>query len=134
MEKQGEPSEKMPPPLWQYVPIEDYKSPQGMVSESLRGGIAGLWQRLRSSRQKPDTAFEPEKKLQVLSEALLKKNVPPPDWQTAVPALYNALLPWINASGLNPVALVVGLQRSGNGDVLRLLAKEKNGIPLLRPR
>lgn len=88
------------PLLWQYVPIGDYEPPEGMVAESLKGGIAGFWKRLTASGKErdKDLSFTSPEQLKSLPETLLNAAVPAPDWKGALSALDRTLTPWLGAA------------------------------------
>lgn len=53
------------PPIWEYVPTGEFKIPSATLGHTVKGGIAGLWQRLRPARTLPPGP--PEEKKELLS-------------------------------------------------------------------
>ena len=65
---------------WQYVPISDYEAPKGMVAESVKGGMVGLWRRLTASKKDINASPASTEKLKSLPDVLLNVAAPAPDW------------------------------------------------------
>lgn len=112
------------PPLWQYVPHEAYALPQERMTESIKGGLSGLWQRLRNDEKAAEKPQKSEADLQSVSGSLLDRLVPVPDWPSAAEQLAAAVGPRFGAEpGAKSTLLVVGLPHSENPRILECLAE-----------
>ena len=119
--------------LWHYVPLSDYAVPQTTMSRTIKGGIRGLWQRLRVTSKTPEDPQKPESDLQHIPDAVLENMAPNPDWQSAAGYLKTALGERLGATpDEKPTFLVVGLPQGGNQEILTVLARELKW-PLITP-
>jgi len=111
--------------LWRYVPLSDYVVPQATMSRSIKGGIRGLWQRLRVAKEKSEDPQKPESDLQQIPNIILEKIAPNTDWQLPVGYLKAALDDRFGAEPNETTTfLVVGLPHGGNAKILTALARE----------
>ncbi len=116
--------------LWRYVQLSDLALPQATVSSSIKGGIRGLWQRLRGNRPKDDAAGKKELALEQIPGALAEKIAPDPDWQLPAAVLKNQLDELLVSDELfdkkfdqTTSFLVVGLPHGGNEQIMTMLAE-----------
>jgi len=113
--------------LWRYVSLSDYAVPQTTMSRSIKGGIRGLWQKLRVARKKTEDPQKPESDLQHIPNEVLENMAPNPDWQLPAGYLKTALDERLGAKpDEKPTFLVVGLPQGGNAEILTVLAGELN--------
>ena len=112
--------------LWQYVPMADYKLPEGMVVETVRGGVVGIWRRLTVSGKDNVVPLASPEKLQSVSDSLLNAAVPPPDWGSALSALDKAVMPRLKEHNPdNPAIFIISPPHGGNAPILRQYARAK---------
>ncbi len=110
--------------LWRYVPLSEYAVPQATMSRIIKGGIKGMWQRLRAAREKPEDPQKPESDLQYIPNEALDNMAPNPDWQLPAISLKTALDERLGATpNEKPTVMVVGLPQGGNAEILTALAK-----------
>lgn len=81
-------TEKAPPPVWSLIGLDEYRVPRGPASESVRRGVKQIWARLRE-RQTPEPV-EPKAKLRPVSDEVINKMAPQPDWTEAAAAIEQA--------------------------------------------
>ena len=109
--------------LWRYVPLSDYAVPQVTMSRSIKGGIRGLWQKLRVADNKPQDPQKPESDLQHIPNEVLETMAPNPDWQLPAGYLQTAFNEKFEAKpNEQSTFLVVGLPHGGNAEILTVLA------------
>lgn len=112
------------PPLWHYVPLSDYAVPRTTMSRSIKGGIRGLWQRLRVSGKQSQDPQKSESDLQHIPDQALENMAPNPDWQLPAGYLKSALNQRLGTTpDEKPTFLVVGLPHGGNAEILTVLAR-----------
>jgi hypothetical protein len=111
---------------WQYVPVADYKPPGGMVVDSVKGGMLGLWQRLTASKKGKNTSIANAEKLKSLPDALLNVAVPAPEWGSALSPLHHALTPWHKKkSHDDPAIFIISPPHGGNARILAQYARAR---------
>lgn len=67
-----------PPAIWEYVPAGEYKLPAASIGSTFKGGLAGLWQRLKpAAPQEPKDPLWSEDDLDRLPDHLLAGAAPP---------------------------------------------------------
>ena len=109
--------------LWRYVSLSEYAVPQATMSQTIKGGIRGLWQRLRVARKTPEDPQKPESDLQHIPDEALETMAPNPDWQLPAESLKTALDERLGATpDEKSTFLVVGLPHGGNAEILTVLA------------
>lgn len=106
-------------PVWQYVPFGEYNIPSASVEQTVKTNLLGLWKKLFPKSTKPEPSFRDEDELQTLSEDLLDRIAPPPEWNEAATALDKVLQEWLEKKAEeNPNVIVVGAPYSGNEQIL----------------
>ena len=121
------------PPIWEYVSTAEFTVPSPPVTSAVRGGIAGLWQRLKPERNTLDAPLKTEEQLQDLSNSVLSCVASEPDWRTAAISLETKLADWIDAESKGiPAVVVIGQPYSGNQEILHALAAEQD-LQVLSP-
>jgi hypothetical protein len=119
--------------LWRYVPLSDYAVPQATMSRTIKGGIRGLWQKLRVAGKKSEDPQKPESDLHHIPDAALENVAPNPDWQLPAGYLKTAMDERFGAKpNEKPTVLVVGLPQGGNAEILTVLARTLKW-PLITP-
>ena len=110
--------------LWCYVPLSGYTVPQATTSQTMKGGISDLWQRLRGVRKKRADPQKPEPDLEQIPNTFLENMAPNPDWQLPARSLKTALDERLGvAPNEKSTFLVVGLPQGGNAEILTVLAE-----------
>ena len=116
--------------FWDYVQLSDLELPQATVSSSIKGGIRGVWQRLRGNKIKDEGAGKKELALEQIPGALAGKIAPDPDWQLPAAVLKNQLDELLASDELfdkksdqTTSFLVVGLPHGGNEQIMTILAE-----------
>jgi len=110
--------------LWQFVPEHDYKVPLPPMADRVKGGLAGLWQKLKPARKKPVNPLAEKDVLETLSDRFKQRVAPPPDWRSAALILEEALANRNNGSQHKPV-VIVGPPHNNNGAMLNHLAEHR---------
>ena len=108
------------PPLWQYVPIADYRVPTATVEHTVKTGLSALWQHLRPKPASPQTPpLKTDDELRTVPEAQIEWIAPAPDWQPATAALDDALAGWLDTEQpARACVFVISPPHGGNGDIL----------------
>ena len=119
--------------LWDYVRIDEYQLPADTLTHALKGGVAGLWQRLRDHKAQAGTVSQVAEDLHPLPQSLLDRVAPAPDWRLAASSLSATLTTWLDqpAPAL-PALFIVGPPHNYNAHVLNLVA-EAEGWTVLTP-
>ncbi|MBN1932077.1 MAG: hypothetical protein JW786_10770 [Desulfobacterales bacterium] len=113
--------------LWRYVPLSDYTVPQATMSRTIKGGIRGMWQRIRVAKKKPGDPQKTESDLQHIPNVVLENITPNPDRQLPAGFLKTSLDERLGAKPNEKFTLlVVGLPHSGNAETLTVLARALN--------
>ncbi|MGA7980249.1 MAG: hypothetical protein WCA32_08480 [Chromatiaceae bacterium] len=109
-------------PLWEVVPLADYRRPERPAAEVVRSGLFGLFR--SKQRQNTDEAVVAEESLRKLPEDQLNSAAAWPDWQDTVPALEQAM-PDLTGSdtGRHRIRVVVGAPYSGTREMVRCWAQ-----------
>ncbi len=108
------------PPLWQYVPIADYRIPAATVEGKVKTGLSALWQHLRPTPAQPQASpLKTEDELRLVPKAQIERIVPAPDWQPAAAALDDTLAGWLDTEqSARACIFVISPPHGGNGDIL----------------
>jgi hypothetical protein len=117
-------------PLWEYIPVDQYKSPSAPAREVVRNGIVSFWERLHPASGLRTMSSQ---MLRSIPFYLLDRAAPIPDSACMVVALQMALRGWQN--GREPeqnVQVVVGAPGSGLEQTVTELAKQQ-GWQLMGP-
>lgn len=117
-------------PLWQYIPLAQYKSPPAPAGEVVRNGIVSFWQRIH-----PISGFTAmtRRALRSIPFYLLDRAAPIPDSACMVTALQAALQEWSNGREPEPTAqVVIGAPGSGVERAVIELARQQ-GWQLMGP-
>lgn len=113
--------------VWEYVLPSEFKLPPAAITEAFKGGLAGLWQRLKPTKVEARNPVKAESDLQLLSNEWLDAIAPHPIWQNAVIALEDALVrPGELQNAAAKYTVVVGLPHGGNEQILDQLAQAQN--------
>lgn len=140
--RSGEVMEKVDSALqfWRYVQLSDLALPQTTVSSSIKGGIKGLWQRLRGNRTKDEVAGKKELALEQIPGALTERIAPDIDWQLPAAVLKVQLEELLALDGLfdkktdqTTCFLVVGLPHGGNEQTLKILSESAHWQTIDQP-
>lgn len=109
------------PPLWEFVPPEDFVAPQSSSEQMVRkwSAVKRLFKRDSAVDESP---FKAESELQRLPTELLQRLTGPVDWSDALSALEQAFNGWSGAAGEPKVIFVVGPPWSGYVEILRAWA------------
>lgn len=126
--------------LWEYLQLTDFVLPQATVSSSIKGGIRGIWQRLRGNRIKDEAAGKKELALEQIPASLAGKLAPDPDWQLPAAVLKDQLNERLALDGLfdrkndeTTGFLVVGLPHGGNERIMTILAESAHWQTIAQP-
>ena len=71
-------------PPWQFIPLNQYKSPAGPTTETVRNHLRTTLRRLRLSDRadQRDASIEREGELTSIPDFLIEQAAPEPDWRT----------------------------------------------------
>ena len=84
------------PPLWELIPLAEFKPPSSPAPEAVRSGLHDLWRRLRGS-ENASNGTEPDVEMERPSQQLLDWAAPEPDWAAAeLAGLEAALRGWLD--------------------------------------
>lgn len=119
-------------PIWQFIPLEQYRVPADTVQQTVSTRVAGFWRKLGLPEKKKTAATGKERDLQALPKKILQAAFPRPDWQDAAAALKHALKETSSGRNGGPVIAVVGAPFSGQAEALVLLARAA-GWPIIPP-
>lgn len=123
-------TEEAATPVWSLIGLDEYRVPRGPTSESVRRGLKRVWARLRE-RQTPEPV-EPKANLRPVSEEVLNKMAPLPDWTDAVAALEEAWGAWAGGESHGNVRVAVGAVGSEVRQVVEAWAESREA-PLVAP-
>ncbi len=87
-------------PPWRFIPLNEYKSPSGPATETVRNHLRATLRRLRlsDSADPMDASIEREGELTSIPDFLIEQAAPEPDWRTLhCEALDQAYQPWLNS-------------------------------------
>ncbi len=101
------------PPLWQFVPLDQYTRPPEPAEEKMRRGLRGLRKLLKRPRNRMHDAVDKES-LQMMGGEDLGWIAPAPQWNYGIPALDECLQNWLKHSGGTcPLKVLVAPPHSG---------------------
>lgn len=84
------------PPLWELIPLTEFKPPSSPAPEAVRSGLHDLWRRLRGGEAAHNGA-EPDVEMERPSQQLLDWAAPEPDWAaTELAGLEAGLHGWLD--------------------------------------
>jgi len=93
------------PPLWELIPLAEFKPPSSPAPEAVRSGLHDLWRRLRGG-ETANNGAEPDVEMERPSQRLLDWAAPEPDWATTeLAGLETGLRGWLDSE-----AASVGVQ------------------------
>lgn len=117
-------TEESATPVWALIGLDEYRVPRGPTSESVRRGLRRVWARLRE-RQTPEPV-EPKANLRPVSDEVVNKMAPRPDWSEAVAAVEEAWGAWADGDGHRNVKVAVGAVGSEVREVVEAWAKARS--------
>jgi hypothetical protein len=82
--------------LWRFIRLEQYNRPSETSRETVRKGIFGLLHRLGWGSKVEESVFA-EKELSQVSQELVDKAAPDPDWSASLAAMTAVLDIWLDA-------------------------------------
>ncbi len=92
-------------PLWKFIPLNEYKSPSGPATETVRNHLQAILRRLRLSDRadQMDAFSEHDRKLKSIPDFLIERAAPKPDWRALhFESLTHAYHAWLNADSQHP--------------------------------
>jgi hypothetical protein len=108
-------------PLWAFIPATEYSLPPPPITQRVKGGLSGLWQKMRPVEKKPESPLTEADVLETLPNRLKSAIAPAPDWRTAALILAEILTP--GASGVTHETLaLVTPPHGGAGAILKLFS------------
>ncbi|MDX5334375.1 MAG: hypothetical protein LPK58_10025 [Gammaproteobacteria bacterium] len=120
-----------PPPLWQVVPLAEYRLPAEPAQQVASRKLRDFWRLLRSDDASAQAPARAEKDLRALPEVRLEHLVPPVDWGGAQTALDGCLADWLR-DDTRAVRFFVGPPGGGMAEALRHWAGQR-GWPVIEP-
>lgn len=112
--------------IFSFVPADRYEKPAEPKTEAARSGLKALWKRFQRSRPQPET-IDIHAELHSVSQQILDRVSPPPDWKEMQAALSAALQGWLASEHPeHAVQVIIGPPGSGVRQVLESLAEEFN--------
>lgn len=86
----------MDTPVWRFIPLEEYSTPAEPTPQAVRSGLLDMWRRLRRDRTSAQgLPEEVQSELHCLTERILDRVAPLPDWeQTGQAELAKVLEDW----------------------------------------
>lgn len=122
-----------PEPLWKLVTLSEYKLPQKPISYRVKGGIAGILQKLRLAEKKPESPLSEEDTLESLPDRLKRFIAEKPDWHPAALTLEKYLTAWSNENiNERDTIAVVAPPHVANGAILKHIAEVRDW-PVVAP-
>lgn len=86
------------PPLWELIPLAEFKPPSSPAPEAVRSGLHDLWRRLRGG-ETANNGEEPDVEMERPSQRLLDWAAPEPDWAaTELAGLEAGLRGWLDGA------------------------------------
>ena len=108
-------------PLWEYIPLTQYKTPPAPAREVVRNGIVSFWERLHPVSGLSGVTRQA---LRSIPFYLLDRAAPVPDSACMVTALQTALRGWFNGHvPQQAVQVIIGAPGSGVGQAVTQLAR-----------
>ena len=121
------------PPLWQYVPISEYRLPATTIQSTFKTRFIKFRKQLRSGKLQTTEPFQQADDLKSLPERLLKQILPATDWQANIGAIEDAIAPWIAAGNqFCPAMFLINPPHSHSNHLLTTWADNK-GIAIIDP-
>lgn len=112
-------NETQPRPLWEFVPATAYTLPPSPVAYRVKGGIAGLIDKLKPAKEIPESPLQ-EELLQALPDRFRDYIAQAPDWQPAALALDQKLNKWGQGGEQERMTVaVVSPPHVANGAILK---------------
>ena len=100
------------PPLWELIPLAEFKPPSSPAPEAVRSGLHDLWRRLRGG-ETANNGEEPDVEMERPSQRLLGWAAPEPDGAaTELAGLEAGLRGWLDGEVAS-----VGVQTDGGATV-----------------
>lgn len=117
---------KDPPPIWEYVPMAEYKLPTSFLKHSAEKRLALFRRFLRKEKPENDSPIKTKEELQALSHRQLERLIPAPDLFDAAEALETRLHDWLDQENpVTPVIVLVGAPYSYHAKILTHWAHRK---------
>jgi hypothetical protein len=125
--------DSLPPVLWAFVPLADYKVPEVPA----RSAAASAWKSFKQIFMPQDADLQaPVKKeadLRALSQMRLQNLLRPLEWYDAAAALDRAVKEWMTATVRRSVRFVVGQPHGGHAEILGAWAERNQAVPIIAP-
>ncbi len=114
------------PPVWQYVPIADYRLPAAPVIQTARNSLSVLQRLFKRDEAEPDILLRQADELRMLPRRQLERIVPALDWQNAARELDTQLAEWLKQeSPEQSIIFLVGPPHSGCVEILTTWAGQQ---------
>ncbi|MGR9044862.1 MAG: hypothetical protein ACU83N_06180 [Gammaproteobacteria bacterium] len=112
--------------IWEFIPVTDYKLPSPPIAYRVKGGIAGLWQKLKPAPKKTSSPLTEEDRLETLPEQIKRSLVPDPDWTVAAAAFSETLKNIGNGNSGQHLAYVTPPHSPPRDLILKYFAEHQN--------
>lgn len=120
-------------PVWQYVPIADYRLPAAPVIQTARNSLSVLQRLFKRDEAETDTLLKQADELRMLPRWQLERIVPALDWRNAAEGLNAQLADWLEQeSPEQSIIFLVGPPHSGCVEILTAWA-EQQAWQMLKP-
>jgi len=120
-------------PVWQYVPIADYRLPPAPVIQTARDRLTVLQRLFKRDEAEPDTLLKQANELRMLPRWQLERIAPALDWRNAAEELNAQLADWLEQeSPEQSIIFLVGPPHSGCVEILTTWA-ERQAWQMLKP-
>ncbi len=118
-------------PIWEYVPLEEYRLPSVTVQRTVSTRISNFWKKLRKQETKTEVSNDKTTELKLLTTHQLQTAAPKPDWVDAATTLNLFLADKLPGQyGEGQVIAVAGAPFAGQSKTIAALA-EMNGWQLI---
>jgi hypothetical protein len=119
--------------MWEFIAPSEYTPPPATIAHAVKGGVKGLWRRLKSDSPATVNPVKAVEDLHGLAGDLLECAAGPPGWAAAA-AILMAALERSGAPGIGGLggALLIGPPYGGTAEILSALAQIE-GWPILAP-
>ncbi len=118
--------EKSAPPLWQYVPLNEYRVPATTIQSTFKTRFIAFRNRLRTEKNPASEPFHRAEDLKSLPERLLKQILPATDWHPHIQAIEDIVAAWRGTPNpSDPAVFMLNIPYSYTQDLLTCWAETK---------
>ena len=120
-------------PLWQYVPVNDYKVPVTTIQRTFKTRFMAFRERLHTGTLPPAEQFHKANDLKSLPDRLLKQILPATDWHAHMQAIDDSIAAWCeDEKKFGPAIFLMNIPYSHTENLLAGWAESK-GLSIIDP-